>query len=254
MAVFVPYLVIASRGACWRLRILMSKYIMLNTTHDLSSISIIRSISSTLDIFAPNFPCGAHTRGRQRLISEYLVRVRGKLLRILALGLPFKLERSTFSSFDSVFKDEMSDLNTVDESNTAVTAQAPFPDEEKSVRGLDSERQSNVYMHQDERSQVFNTDNVFDPNIDFNAFEADILEEDSPYAEVRSAVANFDDPDMPVNTIRAWTLGVIWTIVLAGINQLIVYRFPSIFISSVSPLFVPPCKHPTVPRSSWRYW
>lgn len=29
-------------------------------------------------------------------------------------------------------------------------------------------------------------------------------EEDSPYAEVRSAVANFDDPDMPASTIRAW--------------------------------------------------
>ncbi|KAF9078018.1 OPT oligopeptide transporter protein-domain-containing protein, partial [Rhodocollybia butyracea] len=63
-------------------------------------------------------------------------------------------------------------------------------------------------------------------------------EEDSPYAEVRSAVANYDDIDMPVSTIRAWTIGIVWAILLAGINQIIVYRFPSIFISDVVALLV----------------
>ncbi|KAJ3729965.1 small oligopeptide transporter, partial [Lentinula guzmanii] len=80
---------------------------------------------------------------------------------------------------------------------------------------------------------------LFDPNFDF---DAGILEEDSPYAEVRSAVANFDDPDMPVSTIRAWVLGIIWTVLLAGINQVIVYRFPSILITSfVALLVIFPC-------------
>jgi hypothetical protein len=36
------------------------------------------------------------------------------------------------------------------------------------------------------------------------------LEDDSPYPEVRSAVANTDDPDMPCNTFRAWVLGLFW--------------------------------------------
>jgi hypothetical protein len=45
------------------------------------------------------------------------------------------------------------------------------------------------------------------------------LEEDSPYPEVRSAVANIDDPDMPCNTIRVWILGVIMAIVIPGLNQ-----------------------------------
>ncbi|KAJ3995032.1 small oligopeptide transporter [Lentinula boryana] len=82
-------------------------------------------------------------------------------------------------------------------------------------------------------------DDLFDPNFDF---DAGILEEDSPYAEVRSAVANFDDPDMPVSTIRAWVLGIIWTVLLAGINQVIVYRFPSILITSfVALLVIFPC-------------
>ncbi|KAJ4486958.1 small oligopeptide transporter [Lentinula lateritia] len=68
------------------------------------------------------------------------------------------------------------------------------------------------------------------------------VEEDSPYAEVRSAVANFDDPDMPVSTIRAWVLGIIWTVLLAGINQVIVYRFPSILITNfVALLVIFPC-------------
>lgn len=51
-----------------------------------------------------------------------------------------------------------------------------------------------------------------------------IPEDDSPYPEVRSAVANFDDPDMPCSTIRAWTLGLIWAVVLPGVNQFFNYR------------------------------
>jgi hypothetical protein len=39
-----------------------------------------------------------------------------------------------------------------------------------------------------------------DPNLDRTHLGD--LEEDSPYPEVRSAVANTDDPDMPVNTLR----------------------------------------------------
>ena len=39
-------------------------------------------------------------------------------------------------------------------------------------------------------------------------------EDDSPYPEVRSAVANTDDPHIPCNTIRAWVLGLIFGILL----------------------------------------
>lgn len=44
-------------------------------------------------------------------------------------------------------------------------------------------------------------------------------EEDSVYAEVRAAVANTDDPTMPINTIRVWVLGGLGSIVLSGVNQ-----------------------------------
>lgn len=60
---------------------------------------------------------------------------------------------------------------------------------------------------------------------------AHTLEEDSPYVEVRAAVSNIDDPDMPVNTFRAWFLGLIAVIVPPGLNQLLYLRFPSATIS-----------------------
>ena len=61
-----------------------------------------------------------------------------------------------------------------------------------------------------------------------------LAEDDSPYPEVRSAVANFDDPDMPASTVRAWILGLIWAILLSGMNQFFYFRYPSVVIGGVS--------------------
>ncbi|WFD43602.1 hypothetical protein MPSI1_002265 [Malassezia psittaci] len=54
-----------------------------------------------------------------------------------------------------------------------------------------------------------------------------MIEEDSPYQEVRAAVSNVDDPSMPVNTFRAWFLGTIAVIVVPGLNQFLYLRYPS---------------------------
>ena len=69
-----------------------------------------------------------------------------------------------------------------------------------------------------------------DPNFDKDAA---VFEDDSPYPEVRSAVANTDDPSMPVSTIRAWTIGLIFAIVMPGLNQFFFFRYPSVFIGNV---------------------
>ena len=61
------------------------------------------------------------------------------------------------------------------------------------------------------------------------------LDDDSPYPEVRSAVANTDDPDMPVNTLRAWTIGILWSILLPGLNQFLFFRYPAITVTGVRP-------------------
>lgn len=64
------------------------------------------------------------------------------------------------------------------------------------------------------------TDSDADPNLDPNEVQGEgDYEEDSPYPEVRSAVANTDDPSMPCNTIRAWVIGLIWAIIIPGLNQ-----------------------------------
>lgn len=63
----------------------------------------------------------------------------------------------------------------------------------------------------------------------------DVDEEDSPYPEVRASVSNIDDPDMPVNTFRAWFLGLTFCCVAAGMNIFFYFRYPS---PSVTPLVV----------------
>ena len=60
-------------------------------------------------------------------------------------------------------------------------------------------------------------------------------EDDSPYPEVRSAVANTDDPDMPCATFRAWFVGLIWAIIIPGLDQFFYFRYPSVTITGVRP-------------------
>ncbi|GJJ11907.1 hypothetical protein Clacol_006145 [Clathrus columnatus] len=50
-----------------------------------------------------------------------------------------------------------------------------------------------------------------DPNLDRSHLD---LEDDSPYPEVRSAVANTDDPSMPCGTLRAWFIGFLCAIII----------------------------------------
>jgi OPT family small oligopeptide transporter len=75
-----------------------------------------------------------------------------------------------------------------------------------------------------------NYDEFDDPN--FNPEEVDD-EDDSPYPEVRSAVANTDDINMPVGTVRAWFLGIIASIILPGVNQFFFFRYPSVTVGGL---------------------
>ncbi|EFW21593.1 hypothetical protein D8B26_001765 [Coccidioides posadasii str. Silveira] len=61
--------------------------------------------------------------------------------------------------------------------------------------------------------------------------------ENSPYPEVRAAVRNTDE-DLPVDTIRAWTIGLFLTTVGAGLNSLFSLRAPSIVVSSMVALLL----------------
>lgn len=61
----------------------------------------------------------------------------------------------------------------------------------------------------------------------------DIDSDNSPVPEVRANVPNYDDPSMPVNTLRAWLLGLVFTVLGTGINQFFSMRYPSVTISSL---------------------
>ncbi|KAJ7225946.1 OPT oligopeptide transporter [Mycena pura] len=56
---------------------------------------------------------------------------------------------------------------------------------------------------------------------------------ESPYPEVRAAVSSTDDPLMPVNTFRMWTIGIFLTILFAGVNEMFALRAPSVFVTSI---------------------
>jgi hypothetical protein len=77
-------------------------------------------------------------------------------------------------------------------------------------------------------------DDFDDPNIDPTAFVLD----ESVYPEVRSAVANTDDPSMPSSTFRAWVVGVMWAIIIPGVSQFFSMRYPTVVIYQVCP-FLP---------------
>jgi hypothetical protein len=64
-----------------------------------------------------------------------------------------------------------------------------------------------------------------------NFKEVDELE-DSPYPEVRAAVRNYDE-DMPCNTVRAWTIGMILVVIGASMNTLFSLRSPSIGLGAL---------------------
>jgi hypothetical protein len=65
-------------------------------------------------------------------------------------------------------------------------------------------------------------------------------EDESPYPEVRAAVSNTDDMEMPADTLRAWTIGLFWAIFIPGLNQFFHFRYPSVTIGSVRRPFLPP--------------
>ncbi|KAH7925880.1 OPT oligopeptide transporter [Leucogyrophana mollusca] len=76
-------------------------------------------------------------------------------------------------------------------------------------------------------------DHFDDPNFNEDEAALGILEDDSPYPEVRSAVANTDDQSMPVGTFRSWTIGFIWAIIIPALNQFFYFRYPTVQITSI---------------------
>lgn len=68
-----------------------------------------------------------------------------------------------------------------------------------------------------------------DSKADFSSETTQV--QDSPYPEVRAAVANTDDPDMLANTFRVWVIGLSLAMVVPAFNTVIALRFPFVFVN-----------------------
>jgi OPT family oligopeptide transporter len=63
--------------------------------------------------------------------------------------------------------------------------------------------------------------------------EGDWDADTSPFAAVRAVVPETDDPGMPVNTFRAWFLGILFVFLGAGVNEFFSLRYPGVKIVSL---------------------
>ncbi|KAI3615661.1 opt oligopeptide transporter, partial [Moniliophthora roreri] len=94
-----------------------------------------------------------------------------------------------------------------------------------------SARDSPSQSFNSEKDDLEKTQDLDDPNL--NTEDLVDIEEESPYPEVRSAVANADDVDMPCSTLRAWVIGLAFAILIPGLNQFFFFRFPSVTITAI---------------------
>ncbi|KIJ45258.1 hypothetical protein M422DRAFT_207611 [Sphaerobolus stellatus SS14] len=65
----------------------------------------------------------------------------------------------------------------------------------------------------------------------FNTADEEV--DESPYPEVRASVPSVDDPSIPCNTFRTWSIGLVLSILIAGLNQFFSTRGPSIYITPI---------------------
>ncbi|KAI0458547.1 OPT family small oligopeptide transporter [Xylaria acuta] len=116
-------------------------------------------------------------------------------------------------------------------------------------RGLTPEASSSEGIETPDTLKRFGHQHHFDPNLPTDEIElmdvslvrsdaekgvnveANVVEDDSSYPEVRAAVRNYD-VDLPANTIRAWVIGLILCTVGSAVNMLFSLRNPSVTITT----------------------
>lgn len=69
--------------------------------------------------------------------------------------------------------------------------------------------------------------NITDWNLQVR-LEAALIAFHSPYPEIRSITDPFDNNDMPTETLRAYAIGLFWTLIGSIINNFFIHRLPSI--------------------------
>ncbi|KAK9323419.1 OPT oligopeptide transporter protein-domain-containing protein [Lipomyces orientalis] len=100
-----------------------------------------------------------------------------------------------------------------------------------------------------------------DYNVDPELYELDARIEaawikfHSPYPEIRAVTDPSDDPDIPIETLRVYMLGIIWVIIGSFINEIFFYRQPRLQLdSTVLQLLLYPCGKLTEYLPDWGLW
>ncbi|KAG9048875.1 hypothetical protein FS837_011784 [Tulasnella sp. UAMH 9824] len=82
--------------------------------------------------------------------------------------------------------------------------------------------------------------------------------EDSPFPEVRASVSNFDDPDMPCLTFRAWFVGIVICLILSSANMFFYVRNPAPYWTGPAVVIVGyfggKLLEKTMPLRYWTIW
>lgn len=92
---------------------------------------------------------------------------------------------------------------------------------------------SEVYALMEELVQGHEASHLNEEEWEFQCkLEAGLIVFHSPYPEIRAVTDPVDDLTIPIETIRAYFLGLIWTIIGAGVNEFFMHRKPAISLKS----------------------
>jgi len=112
-------------------------------------------------------------------------------------------------------------------------------DPDQDLRKFKKQHQWDPFLEVDKLDAVENAIETGD--VEKEAAVEHSLLDDSPYPEVRASVKPTDDPDLPVNTIRAWTIGFITCTIVTACNVLLGLRIsPIVILSNVVQLLAYP--------------
>ncbi|KAH8673569.1 OPT oligopeptide transporter protein-domain-containing protein [Xylariales sp. PMI_506] len=115
---------------------------------------------------------------------------------------------------------------TVDWEESDVHDNEPFDEDEELERLLDP----NLPLEEFREPADIELENL--GSDDEDSFKDAEDTDNSPYPEVRAAVPNFDQ-DLPCNTLRAWTIGLVLVVFGASLNTLFSLRSPTIGLSAL---------------------
>jgi hypothetical protein len=122
------------------------------------------------------------------------------------------------------------DNDTAETTGTEPIEVSPEASTESELRNFRKQHRWDLFLDVDKLESIDDAIESHDVEKEANLDKA-MIQEDSPYAEVRASVPNYDE-DVPVNTLRAWVIGGLMCTIVAACNVLLFLRRSPISITS----------------------